>query len=396
MDDKKSFLKGVIIGIAGFLTFNFIFSGAMSAYRIFNKVELGPEDKIKEIYSVLDKYYINDYDKEKMTESMYTGLVYGVGDPYTSYFDIESLESFLEHTEGTYAGIGVVITSDESDNKIKVMSTFENAPGAKSGIQPGDKIIKVNGTEVFADNSDEAIEMMKGPAGTGVNITIFRKLENRTFDVTVVRENIDIPTVFPKMVTDDIGYIRISNFDRVTYNQFVTAYRDLDSKNMKGLIIDVRNNPGGLLDVVTNITDVLVPKGETIVFTEDKAGKREYSYSKKENANIPLAILVNENSASASEVLSGAVKDLGAGVLVGTKTFGKGLVQNLIPLRDGSALKVTIAKYYTPSGICINGEGLTPDYVVEMNEEKTFRISNLEVNEDEQLLKAIEVVQGQL
>ena len=206
-----------------------------------------------------------------------------------------------------------------------------------------------------------------------------------------MREKINIPTVSQKIFNNNIGYIRITNFDRNTHKQFKQAYDQISKSNLKGLIIDLRNNPGGLLDTVVKIANELLPKG-CIVYTEDKAGNKKYAYSDENYIKLPLAILVNGNSASASEVLSGAVKDLKRGVLIGQKTFGKGLVQNLFPLKDGSAIKVTIAKYYTPAGICINGKGIEPDYKIEMSEELTNKISILSLDEDLQLKKAIEIL----
>jgi carboxyl-terminal processing protease len=193
------------------------------------------------------------------------------------------------------------------------------------------------------------------------------------------------------MLDGVIGYIRIEGFERVTLGQFIDAFEDLQSQQMRGLIIDVRNNPGGLLDVVTQISNILLPQG-VITYTEDKNGQRKFYNSDERHANLPLVVLVNENSASASEVLSGAVRDLAGGALVGTRTFGKGIVQNLYPLPDGSAVKITVAKYYTPGGVCIQGEGLIPDYVVEIAPELSLRAGSLELEEDEQLQKAIEVM----
>jgi carboxyl-terminal processing protease len=234
--------------------------------------------------------------------------------------------------------------------------------------------------------------MTKGAPGTIVTITVYRPSDKASFDISIVREKIDIPTVSSKMVGDGFGYIRITAFDRVTYDQFKSAYDDMGEKGAKGLIIDLRNNPGGLLDTVAKITDILVPKG-ILVYTEDKNGNKEYTYSDENAVKVPLAILVNANSASASEVLSGAVKDLKAGVLVGEKTFGKGIVQNLYPLSDGSAVKVTVAKYYTPSGVCIQGDGIEPDYPVALPNGPAAGLSGLEESEDTQLQKAIQVLE---
>ena len=402
MDNRKMFLKGIAVGMVIFIAGNFLFTGLQNAYNraTFGGLvtsgrvrDMSPEQKIGEIMHVLDRYFVSELDREAMKEGMFTGLVYGVGDPYTTYMSRETLTAFFERSSGEYAGIGVVVATDPEDNRIQVRSVFPGSPGERAGLLIGDKIIRVNGFNVNGRAQEDAVSMIKGEPGTIVELTIFRELNRETFDVTVVRDRISVPTISHEMLEEGLGYIRISGFDEVTYGQFMTALNDLRQQDLRGLIIDVRNNPGGLLHTVVAITNELIPEG-IIVYTEDKAGNREYAYSNSNHLDVPLVILVNEHSASASEVLSGAVRDSGTGRLVGTQTFGKGLVQSLIRLTDGSGLKVTTAKYFTPSGICINGEGLTPDYVVEMDNEKTVNLANLPRYEDIQLQKAIEVIQA--
>ena len=291
----------------------------------------------------------------------------------------------------SYVGIGVSTKIDKKDNKIKIVSIFEGSNASSAGIQIGDKIIKVSGTPVDQSNYTEAVSAIRGGEDTKVKLTILRENENKIFETEVIRKNIDIPTVNGKLLENEIGYIKINEFDRVTYNQYTTTFNNLKEQGMKRLIIDLRNNPGGLLDTVVKITDSLVPKG-TITYVEDKHGNKSYEYSDENCINMPLVILVNGNSASASEVLSGAVKDFGVGKLVGEKTFGKGVVQNIFKLSDGSGIKVTIAKYYTPNGICIHGEGIQPDYEVKSNNynDDFFELPTIET--DNQLQKAVEVV----
>lgn len=377
---NRNFYGGVIAGFLIAIIINNLLSNTAFAFRS----ELSPNNKIGHIFSILDKAYVNDYDKDKLQDTMYSGLMNGLGDPYSSYMNPKTFETFMQQTDGSYVGIGIVLSIDKNDKRLIVVSPYEKSPAAQAGILPGDKIIAINKTTVCIDNYEEALSMLKGTANTKVTLKILRN--NQEFDVDVMRMKIDIPTVSSKMLENNIGYLRITTFDRLTYNQFMTACNDLRKNNMKKLIIDLRNNPGGLLNSVVQITDELVPHG-CIVYTENKSGKKEYSYADDKYLNIPLIILVNGNSASASEVLSGAVKDLKVGKLVGERTFGKGLVQNLFPLPDKSAIKVTIAKYYTPSGVCIDGKGIAPDYEVPMSE-NVIPTSD----DDIQLKKAIELL----
>ena len=347
--------------------------------------------KLNHIYQIIGTNFLGDFDLELAVETMFAGFVYGAGDPYTVYMDATTFASFREETEGSFIGIGVSITVDPADNRILIISPFEGSPAFEAGILPGDKIVRINGYEVFGDGINEAIRMMRGEAGTEVVVTLFRESNGSTFDVPIIRDVIEVETVRSDIFEGNIGYIRISQFDRVTYDQFVNAYERLMGENIEGLIIDVRNNPGGLLDVVNRITDMLVPEG-IITYTEDARGNRIYVPSDERQIEIPLIVLVNGNSASASEVLSGAVLDTGVGELLGTTTFGKGLVQNIFPLRDGSAIKVTVQRYYTPSGISIHGEGITPNHYVEMDVELTNNLMRLTIEEDVQLQEAISVI----
>ncbi len=392
MNSKKSFFGGFAVGLAVAVAIVLVLNSVFGVFS-FVKNNASSDMKLNNIIKILEKYYVNEFDPKAIKEGMYAGVVNELNDPYSVYMNAKTYKSFEEDTQGTYAGIGVIVSADKKDNKITVVAPFEGSPGAVAGILPNDKILKVNGFYVTGDTLDDAVNMIKGPTGTTVNITIYRESEQKTFDVTVTRADINMPTVSHKMLADDIGYLKIHQFDAVTYDQFMEAYNDLNGKKMKGLIIDLRNNPGGLLDVVTKIADTLVPKG-TIVYTEPKFGDPEYYYSDDKHIEIPLVLLVNGNSASASEVLSGAVKDLKVGKLVGTQTFGKGVVQTIFRLGDGSAVKVTISKYYTPSGVCIDGVGITPDYIVDLPAEYKNQL-NVPDDVDVQLKKAIEVVKSE-
>ncbi len=334
-------------------------------------------------------------EDEQLMEGAVAGVAAAVGDPYTTYMDKKAYDDFMAQTHGSYGGIGVVVSVDSEDNLITVVAPFEGSPGEKAGIKPGDKIIKVDGKEVWGDKYEEAVNMMRGPKGTEVTITIIREGITNPMDITIKRDDIVLQTVKHKVLNGDIGYIRISMFDEKTAKDFDNALDELYKKNIKGLIIDLRDNPGGVLNVVAKITDRLVPEG-LIVYTEDKNKQRNALYSDKEEIDIPMAILVNGGSASASEILAGAVKDHGKGILVGTRTYGKGLVQTLFPLSDGSAVKVTISKYFTPNGTSIQGVGIEPDIVIDLPEELKGSIWELSEEEDVQLQKAIEVVKEQV
>ncbi len=378
MENKKNFWKGCIVGLAFTLAVGFLSINITNYYRRASG-NLTYAQKIEEIENIVSKYSVNEFD-EDAKDGMYKGLVATLNDPYSYYMSKDEFVDFIENTEGNYVGIGVYITVTE-DGEIVVYGIFDDSPAKESGILAGDIIKKVNGEEVTLDNYENLINKIKGEEGTKVNLTILRDGEELEFEV--LRQKLDVQTVEYKMLEDNIGYIRISQFDRVTTEQFKTAFEDLQSAD--GMIIDLRDNPGGLLTTVCEITDLFVPEG-TITYIEDKYGNKEYQYSDEEYYGKPLVVLVNGNSASASEVFAGAIKDYGVGALVGETTFGKGVVQNIYSLSDGSGLKVTIAKYYTPNGICIDGTGIEPDY---------YMINN-STDEDLQLEKAIEVIKNSL
>lgn len=385
---NKNLLKGMVLGIALTIT-------GVSVYNAFSlhlgKSKINIVEKMERINDILDDYFMEDVNYEDLENAMLHGYINGLGDPYTTYLDKEEFEIFMENSNGTYFGIGASITADEIDNTVMIVIPFEGSPSYEAGLRPGDKIIKVDGDEVFGNRTNEALSKIKGPKGTEVLLSILKANSGIMEDVLLVRDEIILPTVAHKKLEGNIGYIRLTGFDRVTTDQFNIAYDELLNEGIEGLILDLRNNPGGLLNVVGDITNRLIPEG-VITYTENKNGERRYINSDDEEIEIPLVILINGHSASASEVLSGAVQDTGKGVLIGEQSFGKGLVQSLFKIGDGTALKVTIEKYYTPNGICIQGEGLTPDIVVEMDEEAYFNLGELTREEDKQLVKAIEYI----
>ncbi len=296
----------------------------------------------------------------------------------------------MEKSSGVYAGIGIQMTLDSVDNTIMIVDVFEGSPAQEVGMRPNDKLIKVAGKTVTGDDFSSLPNMVKGKIGSKVKITIYRPSEGKSYDLDVERRNITTASVESKMLKDNIGYIKIIQFEEITYDQFKKALEGLINEQMKGLVIDVRDNPGGLLKITQKIADELVPAG-IVVSTENKVGKNEVYYADDKYIDIPIVVLVNGNSASASEVLAGAIKDTGRGKLIGETTYGKGVVQSVIPLTDGSALKVTTAKYFTPSGVCIQGIGIEPDYIVTLPVELLTK-SRLTEEEDIQLQKAVEVL----
>lgn len=353
------------------------------------------EDKVDEIDQVLGDMYYETIDQNSLWESAYEGYVAGIGDPYTSYFTAEQFQSFMEDTSGSYEGIGVVVGFSESGENVQVVAPFEGSPGEKAGILPDDIILKVNDIDIAGFTLEEVVKEIKGPKGTDVVLNIYRQSSGKMLDITITRDIIDNQTVSYELFSGGIGYIKVTGFQEVTYDQFIAALKDLETQEMKGLIIDLRNNPGGLVNIVAAMADEILPEG-LIVYTEDKNGNRkEIESDEKHRFDKPLVVLVNGNSASASEIFAGAVKDHERGTIVGTTTFGKGLVQTTVQLEDGSAIKVTIARYFTPDGYFIHKVGIEPNVVVELPEE--FKDKYIVDREnDTQLDKAIEVIQGQI
>ena len=406
MSKKKAItLMVVVILITNIITFGL--TNLMSV--TFNNkayVPVGEYNRLKSVYNEYSKViqvenyikqnYLGDVDDEKLLDGQLKGMLQSLGDPYSNYMTREEFTSLIEQTSGTFGGIGVVVTPGD-DNLITVVSPIEGTPGERAGIKSGDKIIKVNGKEFLAENMDAAVKVMKGEPNTKVVLTIMRENKegkNDSFDLEIIREMIRVITVKSNIIDDNIGYIKISSFDDLTYKDFKEELDKLGRHNIEGLIIDLRNNPGGLLNRTVQIADELLGEG-IVVYTQTKDGKKEYEKSGKSMVNYPLVVLVNEGSASASEILSGAIKDHKRGVLIGTTTFGKGIVQRIQDLDDGSGLKLTISEYFTPNGINIHGIGIEPDIVVELPEDvQVIGVDNLK--EDNQLRRAIEEIKSKI
>lgn len=341
--------------------------------------------KAESIQQVIDKLYLEEEDVQAVQEGVYKGMVSALGDPYSVYYTKEEYDAFQESYTGEYCGIGASLLQNADTGLITIVKTFKGSPAQEAGLKTDDILYKVEGEEVTGEDLSEVVARVKGKEGTTVNVTIMRGSEEMNLEL--VRKTISVPTVEYEMLDNNTGYIIISEFDEITTSQWSEAYEALKQQGMTSLIVDLRNNPGGGLSVVAEILDSILPEG-MIVYHEDKYGQREeYKSDEEHKIEVPLAVLVNGNSASASEIFAGAVKDYGIGTLVGTTTFGKGIVQQMVSLGDGSAMKVTISKYYTPSGVCIHGTGIEPDIQVEFDAEAYEKDES-----DNQLQKAIEVL----
>lgn len=349
--------------------------------------------KLYAIERIIDDTYYEKLDKEQMSEMAAAGYVEGVGDVYTEYMTAEYLETAMSGMEDeNYHGIGIEIS--QAEEKIMIISVMENSPAAKAGIVADDFILAVNGTNYTYEQVDTAISQIKSTKdGETVTLTIERSGE--VFDVEVIVETIEIKNVTYKMIDSNIGYIRIKTFGETVSEDFEEAAESLLNSGMKALVIDVRSNPGGLLESVVEIVDYLVPEG-TITTIKYKDSKNEVYTSDANHIGIPMAVLVNETSASASEVMAGALKDFNAATLVGKKTYGKGVVQGIYELGDGSAVKVTVARYYTPSDVCIDKIGINPDVEVDLPDGKSIGNFDINFDGDTQFQKAVEVLNKDL
>jgi carboxyl-terminal processing protease len=397
--NKKSFSFGILAGLAIGLVLFVIYSGVQGVMDIateqeinFVEVDYESQDaKFEDILTQLSTYYFEDFDEEDLYVSAIKGFVDGVGDPYTTYYTKEEYIGFTEGIDGTYEGIGAYVGYGDTKDVLLIISPMEGSPAEKAGLEALDRILTVDGVEVSGMSTEELVKLIKGPAGTDVTIQVYRDRE--TLDIVVTRDQIVVPTIKHELLEDQIGYISIRGFDRVTYDQFVDAYEELEDQDQEGLIVDLRYNGGGLTNIVSAIVDVLLPEDLTIYYIEDKAGEQVVIETQgRDEFTKPLVILVNEASASASEIMAGAVQDHERGKVVGTTTFGKGLVQQTFTLDDGSALKITIAKYFTPDGRYIHGTGIEPDVIVELPDLSDEEREALPEDWDPQLDEAINVI----
>ncbi|MCI8655701.1 MAG: S41 family peptidase [Clostridia bacterium] len=350
--------------------------------------------ELEKIMSIIDKYYLGEINEDDVIEGTIQGYIYGVGDKYTEYISKEDMEDYKNQIMGNYVGIGIYMIQNEEKNLIQVLSPIKESPAEKEGILPGDLITKIDGVEYSADQMTVASNKIKGEAGTKVKLELLRG--DKTIEVELTRSEIHMNPITANVLEQDnkIGYMEVSSFDEGTGKDFKTKFEQLKSQNIESLIIDLRNNGGGLVSEALEIADYIVDKGNTLLITVDKNDKEDVEKAKtKPIIDMPIIILVNENTASASEILAGALKDHNKATIVGTKTYGKGVIQQLMTLPDGSGLKVTIEEYFTPNKNKINGVGIKPDEEIQLPE-TVENILLVQKEEDTQLQKAIEVLQN--
>ena len=383
-DINFDFLRGVIMGAAGCIL---VLLSALTIAQYAGKINVAAglkwdengmskeaveiKDKAEILSSYINRFYLNDIDYGKMGDIIYKAMVSGLDDKYAAYYTKDEYKDISEKTKGEFCGIGAYISQGKNDNSLKVAGVVKGGPAEKAGIKKGDIIVEVDGENIQGKDSSYAVSKMKGKKGTNVSISVVRKGNKKPITFNIKREVIHDNTVSYKMLDNNIGYISVSAFETVTKKQFKSAVDCLEKKNEKGLIIDLRDNGGGLLDTALDMLDHILPK-KLVVYTKDKNGVAEEYYTKDDKEiKIPIVILVNGNSASASEVFCGALRDYGKAKLLGTKTFGKGIVQSSFAFRDGTGLKFTTSKYYTPKGINIHGTGFEPDIKVKSNGKMT-------------------------
>ena len=386
------FLMGLSCGIIIVILAGFVVEGVTENNLRFRwGGETAPERKLAEIYNFLNANSMAEFDISEMLEEMYRAFVGATDDQYTRYMNRDEVTAFNTRFDATFVGVGIRVLFDFETNTTNITSVIRGTPAEAAGLSPGDRIIEVDGISMLGRNQDEVIPYVLGAEGEPVNITVYRPSENDLIDFIIYRARIIVPSVYHSMLDNGIGYIRLDGFDRGTERMMLSAIEEFRDLGLQGLILDVRNNPGGLLDVAIDITSHFVPSG-VITFTEDANNERMYYRRSGEYLGLPLVVLVNEFSASASELLGGAIQDAETGIIVGVQTFGKASVQTMHTLQDGSGVMTTIARYFTPLGRAIDGVGLAPDHIVELDEYYTLRLERIEFYQDLQLQYAIDLL----
>ena len=347
--------------------------------------------KLDTIMQYIDYYYYEEVDDDVIYDAMLHAALDSLGDPYSTYYSPEEFDMLMETASGTYSGIGATVSQNMETGKVTIVKPFIDSPAMNAGVLPGDEIYKVEGKPIAGMDLNEIVSYLKGPEGTDVHVTFLR--DEKEIEITITRRKINVQFVSSNIIDGDIGYIMVSEFEETTFDQFKSALDEFKKKNVKGVIVDLRDNPGGLLDIVVKMLDVITPKDSLLVYTEDKYGNRDYEYSTtEEQLDLPLVVIVNGNSASASEIFAGAVQDLKVGKILGTQSFGKGIVQSVIPvMQDISGIKVTSSRYFTPSGVCIHGVGITPDVIVELEEDLKKTLIEMR-DHDNQIDAAVDLI----
>lgn len=400
---RKGRMNGVIGFILGIMTsFVLVYVGFAFAFNNGNVLSLflkrnskldykKIEEKTSVLQNIIDRYFLFDEDMTKVEDGIYAGMMNGLGDPYTVYYTKEEYKALNEDTEGKYSGIGAVVSQNPNTKIITIVKIFDNSPANDAGLQVGDIIYKIDGEEVAGTDMDILVKTkIRGEEGTSFKMTVLRGDERKEVELDLTRRSIEVETVAGKMLDNNIGYIAVSQFDAVTSEQFKSNIESLQSQGMTKLIVDLRGNPGGLLDQVVDMLDYILPDG-LVLYTEDKYGKREEYYSDgSHELKIPMVVLVNENSASASEVFTATFRDFEWGTVIGKTTFGKGIVQNVLPLGDGTAVKITTQHYYPPSGYDLHKVGIKPDLEVDLNEG-----AKIGTDSDNQLSAAIDILKNE-
>ncbi|MGN0401954.1 MAG: S41 family peptidase [Acetatifactor sp.] len=351
-------------------------------------------EKLQMLEETIDKYfYLEQVSDEEIRDGIYKGMMEALNDPYTEYYTAEELEQLLSDTEGVFYGIGAYVSLDQDTGLPKISDVIKNSPAEEAKLRRNDLVYEADGQSMRGLSLEEAVKLIRGPEGTTVTLTLIREGEPDYVTVTIERRKVETPTVEFSMLEDGMAYISVAEFDDVTVGQFSEALDMVKEENAKGIILDLRGNPGGTLSSVIQMCRMILPKG-MIVYTEDKNGKRaEYKCDGKNELDLPLVVLVDMNSASAAEIMTGAIKDHGIGTIVGTTTYGKGIVQQILPFKDGTAIKITISAYYTPSGKNIHGIGIEPDVICEFDGEAYYGSDD---HPDNQLEKAKEVLREKM
>ena len=403
MKNKKSFFKGALTGaLAVLLIMSMVSCGiklpgtsktSKKSSSTSNSEELlddSTKTKLELLEQLVDESYSGDIDMDDLQEGLYRGYIDGLGDKYSVYYDEDETKALMQSTSGEFGGIGALFSQDKDTKVITFLKVYEGSGAEEAGFKVDDILYKVDGKDISGEDLSEVVSKIRGDEGTTVELTVLRGDDGEEYTATVTRKIVQTDTVYHEMKEDKIGYIQVTEFDDVTTDQYKEALEDLENQGMKGLVVDLRNNPGGNVDTVTDMLDLMLPEGTTLSIKDKQGNESVYESDDEHQFTKPLVVLVNENSASASEIFSGAIQTFGTGEVVGTTTYGKGVVQQIFDLKDGTSVKLTIAEYLIAGQFGINGKGVTPD--VEVQYEKDAQ----NPDRDNQLEKALEEVKNKL